>query len=236
MKNISSVIFIFLFLINYSQIRDDITYLNGEWEIIYDYNNIGKSESYNTSEGFSKGTIENISVPSVWERFKKDYEGVVYYRTSFKVNKDKIGSKIHLNFNASNYITEVFLNDNSVGFHEGGFSPFSFNIEHIIDFDTENILIVKVMGPITIQDKVIDGIGHAMYGDLSFKKGVPQSVNYDKYRLIRMDETPEIKAYFVESNLSRNQYIFEILLLPFSYFFHLEKPRPVYQSKSHLFC
>ena len=159
MKKISSVIFIFLFLINYSQIRDDITYLNGEWEIIYDYNNIGKSESYNTNEGFSKGKIENIAVPSVWERFKKDYEGVVYYRTSFKVNKDKMGSKIHLNFNASNYITEVFLNNNSVGFHEGGFSPFSFNIEHIIDFDSENVLIVKVMGPITIQDKVIDGIG-----------------------------------------------------------------------------
>ncbi len=159
MKKISSLIFIFLFLINYSQIRDDITYLNGEWEIIYDYNNIGKSESYNTNEGFSKGTIESITVPSVWERFKKDYEGVVYYRTSFNVNKDKMGNKIHLNFNASNYITEVFLNNNSVGFHEGGFSPFSFNIEHIIDFDTENVLIVKVMGPITIQDKVIDGIG-----------------------------------------------------------------------------
>ena len=61
MKKISSVIFIFLFLINYSQIRDDITYLNGEWEIIYDYNNIGKSESFNTNEGFSKGKIENIS-------------------------------------------------------------------------------------------------------------------------------------------------------------------------------
>ena len=53
-----------------------------------------------------------------------------------------------------------------------------------------------------VEGGVIDGIGHAMYGDFSFKKGVPQSVNYDKYRLIRMDETPEIKAYFVESNLS----------------------------------
>ena len=53
-----------------------------------------------------------------------------------------------------------------------------------------------------VEGGVIDGIGHAMYGDLSFKKGVPQSVNYDKYRLIRMDETPEVKAYFVESNLS----------------------------------
>ena len=53
-----------------------------------------------------------------------------------------------------------------------------------------------------VEGGVIDGIGHAMYGDFSFKKGVPQSVNYDKYRLIRMGETPEIKAYFVESNLS----------------------------------
>ena len=53
-----------------------------------------------------------------------------------------------------------------------------------------------------VEGGVIDGIGHAMYGDFSFKKGVPQSVNYDKYRLIRMGETPEIKAYFVEINLS----------------------------------
>ncbi len=133
--------------------------MNGEWEIIYDYDNIGKLQAYNTDEGFSKGKIEKITVPSVWERFKKDYEGVVYYRTSFKVDNDYKDKKIHLNFNASNYITEVFLNNNSVGFHEGGFSPFSFNVEHIINYDSQNVLIVKVMGPITIQDKIIDGIG-----------------------------------------------------------------------------
>ena len=159
MKKLLSIACIFLFIINYSQIRDEITYLNGEWEIIYDYDNIGKLQAYNSDKGFSKGKIEKITVPSVWERFKKDYEGVVYYRTSFKVDKDYKDKKIHLNFNASNYITEVFLNDNSVGFHEGGFSPFNFNVEHIINYDTQNILIVKVMGPITIQDKIIDGIG-----------------------------------------------------------------------------
>jgi len=159
MKKFLSIVSIFLFIINYSQIRDEITYLNGEWEIIYDYDNIGKLQAYNTDEGFSKGKIEKITVPSVWERFKKDYEGVVYYRTSFKVDNYYKDKKIHLNFNASNYITEVFLNNNSVGFHEGGFSPFSFNVEHIINYDSQNVLIVKVMGPITIQDKIIDGIG-----------------------------------------------------------------------------
>ena len=107
MKKISSVIFIFLFLINYSQIRDDITYLNGEWEIIYDENNEGKKNKYHSNDGFDNGLIEKIYVPSVWERFKKDYEGVVYYRRKFKVSKSEANKKVHVNFNASNYITEV---------------------------------------------------------------------------------------------------------------------------------
>jgi isoquinoline 1-oxidoreductase subunit beta len=53
-----------------------------------------------------------------------------------------------------------------------------------------------------VEGGVIDGIGHAMYGDFSFEKGTPQSVNFDTYRLIRMNETPQVSTYFVESDLS----------------------------------
>ena len=158
------LIYSFLFVLFFSSTnaqnnRNGTISLGGDWEIIYDVNNEGKIKKFHSNVGFDNGYIEEITVPSVWERFKKDYEGVVYYRTKFKVDKSKRENKIHLNFNASNYITEVFLNDNSVGFHEGGFTPFNFNIEHIVDFDKENILIVKVLGPITIQEKIIDGIG-----------------------------------------------------------------------------
>jgi hypothetical protein len=45
--------------------------------------------AFHTNDGFTKGKIEKINVPSVWERYKKDYEGVVYYRTKFKVDKRK---------------------------------------------------------------------------------------------------------------------------------------------------
>lgn len=48
---------------------------------------------------------------------------------------------------------------------------------------------------------VIDGIGHAMFGDLDIQSGIPQSNNFDKYRLIRMNETPKVETYFVESNI-----------------------------------
>tara|TARA_R110001632_G_scaffold19898_8_gene59850 strand:+ start:2825 stop:5038 length:2214 start_codon:yes stop_codon:yes gene_type:complete len=53
-----------------------------------------------------------------------------------------------------------------------------------------------------LEGGVLDGIGHAMYGELSFNDGTPQSVNFDKYRLIRMQETPKVETHFVENDLS----------------------------------
>lgn len=51
-----------------------------------------------------------------------------------------------------------------------------------------------------VQGGVIDGIGHAMYSDFSFENGQPQYKNFDKYRLIRMKEVPEVEVHFVKSN------------------------------------
>ena len=53
-----------------------------------------------------------------------------------------------------------------------------------------------------VEGGVLDGIGHAMYGDLNFKGGVPQATNFDRYRLIRMDETPQVEVHFVQNELS----------------------------------
>ncbi len=49
---------------------------------------------------------------------------------------------------------------------------------------------------------IVDGIGNALYGELTFKEGVPQKNNFDKYRMIRMSEAPkEIDIHFVESDV-----------------------------------
>ena len=64
-------------------------------------------------------------------------------------------------------------------------------------------IVVNPMGAKNqIEGGVIDGIGHAMFGNFSFKDGTPQDVNFDTYRLIRMQETPEVSAHFVQSDLS----------------------------------
>ena len=53
-----------------------------------------------------------------------------------------------------------------------------------------------------VEGGVIDGIGHAMYGDFAFKNGKPKDVNFNTYRLIRMKETPIVETYFVDNGLS----------------------------------
>lgn len=53
-----------------------------------------------------------------------------------------------------------------------------------------------------VEGGVLDGIGHAMYGDYEFKNGVPIAKNFDRYRLIRMEETPTVDVYFVDSGLT----------------------------------
>lgn len=53
-----------------------------------------------------------------------------------------------------------------------------------------------------VEGGVLDGIGHAMYGDLTFKDGTPSNKNFDTYRLIRMQETPQVEVYFVKNNLA----------------------------------
>ncbi len=48
---------------------------------------------------------------------------------------------------------------------------------------------------------IVDGLGHAMYGNLTFKDGAPQQENFNKYRLIRYNEVPEIEVHFVNNGI-----------------------------------
>ena len=48
---------------------------------------------------------------------------------------------------------------------------------------------------------IVDGYGHAMFGKLTFKEGMPEQNNFNTYRLIRIKEIPEVEVYFVENGI-----------------------------------
>jgi len=54
-----------------------------------------------------------------------------------------------------------------------------------------------------IQGGVIDGIGHAMYSQLTFDNGTPSALNFDKYQLMRHSQAPrDIEVFFVENEIA----------------------------------
>lgn len=49
---------------------------------------------------------------------------------------------------------------------------------------------------------IVDAVGNAMYGSLTFKDGMPEKNNFNKYRMIRHSEAPKsIEVHFVQNDL-----------------------------------
>jgi len=71
-----------------------------------------------------------------------DATEALWYRRSFEASPSN-GLCTRLNFEAVDYRCEVFVNGKSVGSHQGGNTPFSFDISEAIQ-DGENELVVRV--------------------------------------------------------------------------------------------
>jgi isoquinoline 1-oxidoreductase beta subunit len=52
-----------------------------------------------------------------------------------------------------------------------------------------------------VRGGVVDGVGHAFYGNLSFKDGMAEQKNFNSYRLIRIKEVPEVDVHFVDNGI-----------------------------------
>lgn len=181
--------------------------LNGQWDIIFDDNNEGVQKKWYLEENYNKNVNKKlIKVPSSWEEFEKDYEGVAIYRTKFKIPENWDKKIIELNFEAVNYKSEVWLNDQVVGFHEGGYSPFKFRIDNLAKLGKENTLIVRVISPIILTDKYIDGLGRQempMWRG-AITGGIWQSVSVSAKGSIGLNDV------FIEPKITTNTATFNI--------------------------
>ncbi|HWW74482.1 MAG TPA: hypothetical protein VNZ44_03750, partial [Pyrinomonadaceae bacterium] len=86
-----------------------------------------------------------LSVPGDWNTQDARllfYEGTVWYKKSFDYRR-KPGTRLFVHFGAANYEAIVYLNGEKVGRHEGGFTPFDFEVTNLVK-DADNFLVVKV--------------------------------------------------------------------------------------------
>ena len=86
-----------------------------------------------------------ITIPGDWNSQVpelKYYEGNVWFKKSFDYElKDK--KRLFVYFGAINYKADVYLNGKKLGTHEGGFTPFNYEVTSIVK-PKDNYLVVKV--------------------------------------------------------------------------------------------
>lgn len=200
------------------QLSPNTLSLDGEWQILFDDTGKSRAEKLYLNENFQKrADVRNIQVPSVWERIERDYEGVAVYRKRFDISEKWQGKIIHLHFDAVNYRAEVYLNDQVVGVHEGGFTPFSFRVDSLLKAGESNVLTLRVAGPILLDtDKIIDGVG-AMETP-QWRGGITGGI----WQSVHLEATDKafIDDLFVSPEMATDRALVELSLVNYDEFYH----------------
>jgi len=140
------------------------TSLDGQWHAIVDPYDTGSSDYHNQPLTNNNAFYKNhkpeskadlveydfdssalLQVPGDWNTQRESllfYEGSVWYERSFDYAKPP-QKRLFLHFGAANYAASVYLNGRELGRHQGGFTPFDFEITDQVRSD-HNFLVVKV--------------------------------------------------------------------------------------------
>ncbi|MFP4371658.1 MAG: glycoside hydrolase family 2 protein [Halanaerobium sp.] len=171
--------------------------LNQNWEIKKDADNIGVQKKWYVSK-FEQAKSVDVSLP--WQCYGKDfinYTGYLWYQKTFELSSDLLNSQeeILIEFEAVDYIADVWLNGNYLGKHEGGYISFQFKITEYLKFKQNNILTVRVFDP-EHNEEIPHGKQGSWYTRVS---GIWQDVNLKKI------SSNHIKNAYFETDIDNHQ-------------------------------
>jgi hypothetical protein len=114
------------------------------WQFLADKEGRLKPDDIGSAQGWRDARV-GLSWNAQFEDLR-DYMGVAWYRTQVDVPELKDGRRALLRFGAVDYFCEVFVNGRKVGDHEGGYTPFSFDVTEALK-QGANELLVRVVDP-----------------------------------------------------------------------------------------
>lgn len=126
--------------------------LNGSWEFRFDEQDEGIAQEWfaPTATGFDR----RINVPFPWESALSGIQHVDpkrtigWYRRTLRIPESfPSDQRVVLHFGAVDLRTDVWLNGQKVGEHEGGYTPFQFDITPLVHRDADNTLVVRAFDP-----------------------------------------------------------------------------------------
>ncbi|MBR2384325.1 MAG: hypothetical protein IKA99_01815 [Clostridia bacterium] len=168
-----------------------------------------------------------------WEQVKiphyvgPDGRWNAFYRTELYIEKKEGGKYYLFDFEAVDYIAEVYVNGRMAGRHEGFFAPFSVNITDYIH-EGKNILLVVVKNDVTSTAVTIDGYAHygdKIYGATHFGYDEPSlgwhhcpagAGIFGKVKMAVVD-TSRITDIFVQPNIDKGEITVHTTVFSYAY-------------------
>ena len=94
---------------------------------------------------FKRVTIPHTNKLLPWHGFDdKEYEFVSIYRKHFRLPPEMNGRRVFVDFGAVMTAATVWINGEKLGEYRGGYTPFSFELTHQINWKGDNVLAVEV--------------------------------------------------------------------------------------------
>ncbi|KAK6967780.1 beta-glucuronidase [Biomphalaria glabrata] len=131
----------------------DSKFLDGMWQFRADNSptrNKGFQELWWKKPLVETGPVIDMPVPSSFndvteDKSLRDFVGWVWYDRSFYVTSGwASGKRVVLRFDSAHYFTFVWLNGREVMSHNGGHLPFEAEVQHLLNYDSSNLVTVAI--------------------------------------------------------------------------------------------
>ena len=126
------------------RVRKDWQMLNGPWRFRFDRKDEGRKQHWYRNPDFEL----TIQVPFAYQAAlsgiaDKQHCDVLWYAREFTIPESMRGQRVLLHFGAVDYQADVWLNGQYLGGHEGGYTPFSFDVTDLIETEQTYSLVVR---------------------------------------------------------------------------------------------
>jgi len=139
---LSSCILLILVAANTFSQRIDHT-INSGW--FFHKGDLAENHDFSNLESW-----EQVNLPHTWndkdasDEVSGFYQGTGWYAKTINIPSAWKNKKVYLHFEGANQETDVFLNQQKVGYHAGGYTAFRFDITPHLNAGGKNLLTVKV--------------------------------------------------------------------------------------------
>ena len=163
--------------------------LDNGWEILIDASGRMQREQASKATDWRSARV-GLSWNAQFDDLR-NYMGAAWYRVTFELPDFRNTRHVLLKFGAVDYFCEVFLNDLLVGTHEGGYTPFSFEVTSAVHPGPNQMLIRVIDPPVDeVQNRAL--FPEMMYNEIPHGKQNWYVQNSGIWQGVRIELCPSI--------------------------------------------